>query len=70
MCLRMRRVIRTISAKLDDAIPLAITSVVNPVNYFERLGRVTKLLIDATDDEFFMNDVSARVIRDAACMYA
>lgn len=70
MCLRMRRVIRTISAKLDDAIPLAITSVVNPVNYFERLGHVTKLLIDATDDEFFMNDVSARVIRDAACMYA
>ncbi len=46
------------SAKLDDAIPLAITSVVNPISYLDRLGSVTKLLVDATVDEFFMNDVS------------
>ena len=61
---------RTTKAKLDDAIPRAITSAVNPVNYFERLGHVTKLLIDATDDEFFMNDVSARVRRESMCMCA
>ena len=47
----------TTPAKLDDPIPAAITSIVNPITYMDRLSHVTKLLIDATDDEFFMNDV-------------
>ncbi len=51
------RVTRTTPAKLDDPIPDAITSIVNPITYMDRLSHVTKLLIDATDDEFFMNDV-------------